>query len=304
MFCVLVIQQALQTMNKLSQVDGNVAMTLDKLPAIHGDLVRTDPDWERWTFSQFSEAVRQWTKRNPVDTSRPDKEKERHSKVFQAKSRECVYCGDVSHKAVDCTKITGIPERKKILAKKRLCFNCAIGSHRAAECSSKASCQKCGKRHHTSICNTTKVKEEHTLTTNQSSVLPIIMIRINGVKCRALIDSGSGSSYISGKLVDMLKVKPDSTQTRQVQMLMSTKTVSMEIYELTAESLHGQHKMPLNFIKINKAELLSVENPHYADLVQDNAHLSEIKVADSDTKVQLPVHGSVIFGSGEYARIK
>ena len=97
----------------------NVAMTLNKLPAIRGNLGRTDPDWERWTFSQFSEAVRQWTKRNPVDSSRPDKKKERHSKVFQAKSRECVYCGDVSHKAVDCTKIASVPERKEILAKKR-----------------------------------------------------------------------------------------------------------------------------------------------------------------------------------------
>ena len=77
-------------------------------------------------------------------------------------------------------------------------------------------------------------------------------------------------------------------------MLMSTKTVRA--------SLDGQHKMPVNFIKINKAELLSVENPHYADLVRDNAHLSEVKIADSDTKNQLPVH--VIFGSSEYARIK
>ena len=133
-------------------------------------------------------------------------------------------------------------------------------------------------------------------------LLPIIIIKINGVKCRALIDSGSGSSYISETVVGILKVKPDLTQTRQVQMLMSTKTVRMEIYELTAESLDGQHKMPVNFIKINKAELLSVENPHYADLVRDNAHLSEVKIADSDTKDQLPVH--VIFGSGEYARIR
>ncbi len=63
-------------MNKLSQVVGSVAMTLDKLPAIRGDLARTDPHWGKWTFSQLSKAVRQWTKRNPVDQSRPDKEKE------------------------------------------------------------------------------------------------------------------------------------------------------------------------------------------------------------------------------------
>lgn len=40
-YCV----QALETMNKLSKVNGNVPMTLDKLPAIRGDLVRMDLDW-------------------------------------------------------------------------------------------------------------------------------------------------------------------------------------------------------------------------------------------------------------------
>ena len=56
-YCV----EALETMNKLSQVNGNIPMTLDKLPAIRGDIVRMDPDWENWNFSQLSEAVL-WTK--------------------------------------------------------------------------------------------------------------------------------------------------------------------------------------------------------------------------------------------------
>jgi hypothetical protein len=51
-FCEKLIYsvQSLQTMNKRSQVDGAVAMNLDKLPAIRGDLVRIDPDWEKWDF--------------------------------------------------------------------------------------------------------------------------------------------------------------------------------------------------------------------------------------------------------------
>ncbi|CAB3983668.1 Pol poly [Paramuricea clavata] len=297
--------QALQTMNRLSQVNGNVAMTLDKLPGIRGDLVRTDPDWERWTYVQLSEAVRQWVKRNPVDQSRTDRDKDRQIKSFHAKSRECVYCGDVTHKAGNCTKITSVTERKQILARKRLCFNCAIGTHRAAECSSKGSCQNCGKRHHTSICDTAKVEgKEQVMTTNQSSesVLPVIVIKVNGVKCRALIDTGSGSSYISAKLIEVVKAKPISTQTRQVEMLMSSKSVRMDIYELNTESVDGQYQMPVKFIKVNKPELLTIENPNYADLIRDNAHLSEVIIADKDTKSQLPVH--VIFGSGEYARIK
>lgn len=52
-YCV----QVLQTLNKLEQVNGVVSMTLDKLPAIRGDLILTDPDWESWTSVKLSEAV-------------------------------------------------------------------------------------------------------------------------------------------------------------------------------------------------------------------------------------------------------
>ena len=52
-YCV----QALETLKKLEQVYGAVLMTLDKLPSIRGDLVRTDPHWESWDFVKLSEAI-------------------------------------------------------------------------------------------------------------------------------------------------------------------------------------------------------------------------------------------------------
>ena len=45
-YCV----QSLETMGKLEQINGNVAMTLDKLSGIRSDLVRTDPEWEDWDY--------------------------------------------------------------------------------------------------------------------------------------------------------------------------------------------------------------------------------------------------------------
>ena len=46
--------QALETMDKLSEVDGYIRMTLNKLEGIRGDLVRTDEDWQEWKFDQLS----------------------------------------------------------------------------------------------------------------------------------------------------------------------------------------------------------------------------------------------------------
>ena len=42
--------QLLQTLKKLSQVGRAVTMTLDKLPAIRGDLICTNIKWEEWIF--------------------------------------------------------------------------------------------------------------------------------------------------------------------------------------------------------------------------------------------------------------
>ena len=49
MHCV----QALETMGKLSQISGNVSMTLEKLSGIRGDLVRSDPEWESSDLSNW-----------------------------------------------------------------------------------------------------------------------------------------------------------------------------------------------------------------------------------------------------------
>ena len=150
--------QALQTLKKLETVNGYVSMTLDKLQALRGGgLVRTEPNWEDWDFAQLSEALRLWTRRNPiVEANDHNKQKyDRPRKVLFSNDRErvCVYCQGEDHKPSSCTKVTAVNERREILAKKRLCFNCASGNHRAANCPSKRACQNCNKRHHTSICD-------------------------------------------------------------------------------------------------------------------------------------------------------
>ncbi len=134
--------QALGTMNRLDQISGYVSMTLDELPAIRGDLVHTDPDWESWDFVKLTDALRQWVRRNPVDKNaereREENKRKRdyYNRLLQArggdfKIKGCVYCGDENHEAVECNKVTDIIERKRIVAQKGLCFNCATRNHRA-----------------------------------------------------------------------------------------------------------------------------------------------------------------------------
>ena len=58
--------QALESMGSLGEVNGFTRATLDKLEGIKSDLVRTDSDWQSWSFPNLIEALREWVQRNPI----------------------------------------------------------------------------------------------------------------------------------------------------------------------------------------------------------------------------------------------
>ena len=312
MYCV----QALQTMNKLQQVEGNVAMTLDKLLAIGGDLVRTDSEWESWGFDKLEEALRQWTRRNAIDNKATEREQEqenkrrdRFNKVYHArqdyKQKGCVYCDDVNQKAVGCTEVKSVSDRKQILAKRRLCFNCTGGSHRTAECPSKSKCLNCERRHQTSICDQVHDEEPKTLMTasgNGEGVFPVVVVQVIGITVRALIDSGAEISYASAKLIDLLRLKPHEVKTKRVDMLMGSRMERFETYKTVITSLDDEYQMEVMLTKVNKGELLAIDNPNYEAIVARYTHLNGVEIKDKDGKSSLPVH--VVLSGREYARIK
>ena len=80
------------------------------------------------------------------------------------------------------------------------------------------------------------------MTTCQKSeaVFPVVVVEVNGIRCRAMIDSGAGSSYVSAKLIDLLKLKPSQSQIKNIDMLMASKTFKLEIYDMKFDSLGKQ----------------------------------------------------------------
>ena len=94
--------QALETMKKLHEINGNVSMT--------------DPEWESWDFVQLVQALRQWVKRNPVVPNDKEREENTRRKLFNTRGEDvrvkgCVYCGDTGHKAMQCEKVVETSER-------------------------------------------------------------------------------------------------------------------------------------------------------------------------------------------------
>ena len=59
------------------------------------------------------------------------------------------------------------------------------------------------------------------LTTNTSLVTyPVSVIEVEGVKYRALIDTGAGSSYASSKLINKINKKPIHRESKRTETVM------------------------------------------------------------------------------------
>ena len=303
--------QSLETLGKLADVKGNVRSILDKVKGIKADLVRGNEGWQEWNFNDLLRELKKWREINPIDEDIdkiPPKGRQLNSRSRFSHARDdkrvrsCVYCEDSTHKSVACPKIITTGDRRKILSKKKPCFNCPGSQHQATNCKSKTGCQKCHKRHHTSICNP---PEERLLTVQHGSNIvvtyPVVIVEVEGIKCRALLDTGAGSSYASAALLDRLPKRESKRETRKIEMMLGTTTREMELQTVNIKRTFSQFSIPVEVTKVQKGELVFIDNPRYQQLISENPHFKGIVMEDVD-KEKLPVH--IILGASEYAKLK
>ena len=214
----------------------------------------------------------------------------------------CAYCDSNEHREIDCTKYVTLDERKKLLSIKRLCFNCVAGKHRAADCKSRQVCQNCGQRHHTSICDRRAQLLTATCSSHNAVMYPVVIVEVEGVKCRALLDTGAGSSYASATLLDRVGARPGKRQVRRIEMMLGVATREVEITSVNVANLKGDFQLSVEVTRVEKPKLLELDNPKYNDIVERYTHLKRVEMDDSDTKTMLPVH--LILGASEFAKIK
>jgi len=159
-------------------------------------------------------------------------------------NQQCVYCEDQNHRSVKCTKVTETGERRRIFSEKRLCYNCTGGNHRADDCKSRLRCQKCSCKHHTSICSTRENDFNPLLIAagmpNVRMTYPVVVVEVEGVKCRALLDTGGGSSYASAALLNRISTRKRTKEVRKIKMLLGTSTREVEQSRLVTSTENSQ----------------------------------------------------------------
>ena len=127
-----------------------------------------------------------------------------------------------------------------------------------------------------------------------------MIVKVNGVKCRALLDTWAGNSLASSALIDLINSKP--RESKRIEMMLGSVNKVVSVHNLSVNNLEGDFKLNIEVTKVDRNELLTLPNPRYRETLAKFPHLNGVKMLDNDEKPELPVH--LILGASEYARIK
>ena len=85
--------------------------------------------------------------------------------------------------------------------------------------------------------------------------------QLNRFKCRALLDTGAGSSYVSSAITDHLGLRPIREEYKRIEMMLGSVNKVIGVYSLTINSLNGTFSLETEVTKVDRGSLLSLDNP-------------------------------------------
>ena len=85
-------------------------------------------------------------------------------------------------------------------------------------------------------------------------------------------------------------------------MLTGVTTRTMQVFGVVISSVTGDFELEVDVTKVNKRELLILENPRYNQLIEGNFQLNGVRMDDVDDKAKLHVY--LILGANEFAKIR
>ena len=72
-------------------------------------------------------------------------------------------------------------------------------------------------------------------------------------------------------------------------MMLGATNKVISVYNLTIDSIEGKFHLETEVTKVDRGELLTLNNPRYKEIIAKFPHLKEVKMDDVDEKPQLPV---------------
>ena len=190
-----------------------------------GDEIQTMNHFK--TFLEARANALEATGKSTRNSNQDKTSQEKPVQNYHSGIQSCPQC-KASHKLFMCDhfKQLSITEKRDKVKILKVCFNCLRLGHQTKDCKSKNTCQKCQKKHHTMLHDDSIRKTSEKVQSNLSTkwgdsfctLLPTAMVNVISsdnsiISCRALLDSGSQSSFITESCAQLLNLK------RKKQML-------------------------------------------------------------------------------------
>lgn len=89
-----------------------------------------------------------------------------------------------------------------------------------------------------------------------------VIYPVDGIKWRALLDTGTGSFYASSKRIDALHKQPTETKSKRIEMMLGSTATKVQIYIVKIKSIDGDFSVDVNVTKVDKPQLMHLDNPN------------------------------------------
>lgn len=220
----------------------------------------------------------------------------------------CLFCGE-DHLTQSCPNAYKLPlkERFTKIRESSKCFKCLKGSHLARECKSSINCRTCGGKHYKVLCKTYKpfreLNEASTYTSCEEIIYQTLVVRPNvdhPQSVRALIDTGSGKSYITTQAAENFGLKAmgtiEMTHTLFGGQVTSVKRHSVYVVDVSNISTGFNMKCKLHETEKICGDIPQVLNgPWMEELVEQGIHLSDL------SEKAFPIH--ILFGADTASKL-
>lgn len=87
------------------------------------------------------------------------------------------------------------------------------------------------------ICDRQTTEQMLMVTGDSAVTYPVVVVNVEEIKCRKLLDTGAGSSYASAALLDRLRKRPICKELRQIEMMVQSANQMIELHKLKIRSL-------------------------------------------------------------------
>lgn len=102
---------------------------------------------------------------------------------------------------------------------------------------------------------------------NSAITHPGVIVKVAGYKFLGILDSGASHSYTSLTFANLTKAEPKASGVCQIAMLVGVATRVLQEFKVLMQSVTDQFSLDVNVTKVDKRELLSLENPKYKEVL-------------------------------------